>query len=95
MTNKPFRRHPTLAPTTAEAFIAGAETHTVVAPAISYPWETARSDVLKQYQLRLPEPYLEKLRYIGQHTPHSMQQFCLDILLPAIDAKITELTGTP
>lgn len=58
------------------------------------PWDDpkVRADVLKVYNLRLPEPYLLKLKYIAEHTPDSMQKFCLDALLPAIDAKITQLT---
>lgn len=95
MTNRPFRRNPSAISPAADVFIAGAETHAVSPSPTSYPWDTARRDVLKQYQLRLPEPYLEKLRYIGHHTPLSMQQFCLESLLPAIDAKIAELIGTP
>ena len=51
-----------------------------------------RADITKLFNLRLPEPYLLKLRYIAEHTPASMQQFCLDALLPAIDAKIGEIT---
>jgi hypothetical protein len=61
---------------------------------VSYSWEDARvrDDVLKLYNLRLPEAYLLKLKYIAEHTPDSMQKFCLDALLPAIDAKIEQLT---
>ncbi|MEZ5584133.1 MAG: hypothetical protein R3F37_16550 [Candidatus Competibacteraceae bacterium] len=51
-----------------------------------------REDVSKMFNVRLPEPYLLKLKYIAEHTPDSMQQFCLDVLLPAIDAKASELT---
>jgi hypothetical protein len=59
-----------------------------------YPWQApaVRADMTKVYNLRLPEPALLKLRYIAEHTPDSMQKFCLDLLLPAIDAKIDELT---
>jgi hypothetical protein len=49
--------------------------------------------VIKIYNLRLPEPYLLKLKYISEHTPASMQKFCIEVLLPAIDAKIEELTA--
>jgi len=61
---------------------------------VSYQWNDpkVREDVLKLYNLRLPEPYLLKLKYIAEHTPDSMQKFCLDALLPAIDAKIEQLT---
>ena len=60
---------------------------------VSYQWNDpkVREDVLKLYNLRLPEPYLLKLKYIAEHTPDSMQKFCLDALLPAIDAKIEQL----
>jgi hypothetical protein len=59
-----------------------------------FPWNAPgiRDDVFKVYNLRLPEAYLLKLKYIAEHTPHSMQRFCLESLLPAIDAKIEELT---
>lgn len=59
-----------------------------------YRWQASsvRGDITKTYNLRLPEPYLLKLKYIAEHTPESMQKFCLDLLLPAIDAKIDDLT---
>ena len=50
-----------------------------------------RDDVLKVYNLRLPEPYLLKLKHIAAHTPGSMHQFCIDVLLPEIDKKVKEL----
>lgn len=58
-----------------------------------YPWQapSVREDVTKLFNLRLPEAYLLKLKYIAEHTPDSMQQFCLAVLLPAIDDKIEEL----
>ena len=60
----------------------------------SLPWEDprVRKDVRRVYNLRLPEPYLLKLKHISEHTSSSMQQFCLGILLPAIDEKVKELT---
>lgn len=61
-----------------------------------YPWEApgVRTDVAKVFNLRLPEPDLLKLKYIAEHTPESMQQFCRRVLLPAIEAKIQELTDS-
>ncbi len=58
-----------------------------------YPWDEKgiRDDVLKVYNLRLPEAYLLKLKYIADHTPGSMQKFCMDALLPAIDQEIDRL----
>lgn len=63
-------------------------------PPSLYPWEMPgiRADVAKVFNVRLPEPYLLKLKYIADHSPASMQQFCLSVLLPAIDAQIAALT---
>lgn len=101
-----FTRKPKPAETPAvEEFIAAAgprsavsndtkSYHTIPYDTGPLPWEqpAVREDVLKLYNLRLPEPYLLKLKYIAEHTPASMQKFCLDALLPAIDAKIEQLT---
>ncbi len=84
-----------------DAFISGAETKNKPAPVArarkaptSYSWQETgvRDDVLKTYNLRLPEPYLLKLKYIAEHTPDSMQKFCLNVVKDAIDEKIKELT---
>lgn len=61
----------------------------------AYPWVNARGDVVKPYNLRLPETYLEMLRFISENVPNtSMQSFCLDVLKPAIKKKVEEITGT-
>jgi len=82
-----------------EAFISGAEEKTapkkeVIKRKSTYPWESAgvRDDVKKAYNLRLSEPYLLKLKFIAEHTPDSMQKFCMDVLEKEIDKKIKELT---
>ena len=84
-----------------DEFIGGAGVHTPEPPPAPktaptpYPWAApgVREDVAKVFNLRLPEPALLKLKYIADHTPDSMQQFCQKVLLPAIEAKIAELTG--
>jgi hypothetical protein len=82
--------------TDLDAFItsAGQTDSTIAAGGQGYPWQdrSVRTDVYKIYNLRLPEPYLLKLKYIAEHTPGSMQQFCMAVLKDAIDAKIAELT---
>ena len=79
-----------------ESFITGAETKTDIksAAVVNYPWQemNVRDDVLKVYNLRLPEPYFLKLKYIAEHTPDSMQKFCLDVLIRAIDEKVEQIT---
>jgi hypothetical protein len=83
-----------------DAFISGAETKSKPTPVtrarkkeISYPWlePGVRDDVIKPYNLRLPEPYLLKLKFISENTPDSMQKFCISVILDAIDKKIEDL----
>lgn len=80
-----------------DAFIAGAEEKTATEPSKhqkAYPWQEAgiRLDVNKTFNLRLPEPYLLKLKFISEQTPDSMQMFCLRVIKDAIDKKIADLT---
>ncbi|MGZ8918796.1 MAG: hypothetical protein ACXW0T_11270 [Methylobacter sp.] len=80
-----------------DAFIAGAEEKGTAKSTQKrievYSWEQpgVREDVTKVYNLRLPEPYLLKLKYIAENTPDSMHKFCLNVLQDAIDAKIEDL----
>lgn len=91
-------RPPTKKTPDLDAFLSGAEEKT--APKTKpkrkavYPWEeeSVREDVTKVYNLRLSEPYLLKLKYIAEHTPDSMQKFCLAAVEKEIDKKIKELT---
>lgn len=98
MTSKFKSRPPEGKGANVENFIAGAEKRPEerlsAAKGQAFPWDVpgVREDVLKLYNLRLPEPYFLKLKYIAEHTPESMHKFCIDNLLPAIDAKIEELT---
>jgi hypothetical protein len=80
-------------------FLSGADEkttpkNTVTKRKYSYPWKhiNVREDVTKVYNLRLSEPYLLKLKYIAEHTPGSMQKFCIDIIEKEIEKKIEELT---
>jgi hypothetical protein len=78
-----------------EAFLTGIAVEAIENPTLEtgYPWQEAhiRADVSKVYNLRLSEAYMLKLKYIAEHTPDSMQKFCLGILEKAIDDKINEL----
>jgi hypothetical protein len=96
---KSFSRKPARLAPDASAFIEGAEKRTEqpTDPVVTQelPWDArgVREDVVKTFNLRLPEPYHLKLAYIAEHTPQSMHNFCIDILTSAIDAKIEELSG--
>ena len=85
-------------PGSVDSFIEGAGTpteaseETTATLTVGYPWQSARTDVQKLLNLRLPEKHLLMLRFIAEHTPDTMQKFCLKHLLPAIETKIAELT---
>jgi hypothetical protein len=78
-----------------EAFLTGIAVEAIEnsTSETGYPWQEPhiRADVSKVYNLRLSEAYMLKLKYIAEHTPDSMQKFCLGILEKAIDDKINEL----
>jgi len=92
-------RKPTGLTNDMDAFIEGAEKRTEQPvpseTSQALPWNAPgiREDMVKTFNIRLPEPYHLKLTYIAEHTPHSMHNFCLDILKGAIDAEIAQLTG--
>ena len=60
---------------------------------ITYPWENPElsSRVQKQYNLRLDEVTLEKLRWVGKNVTVSTHQWVVDVLKDAIEAKIREV----
>ena len=96
MERRTFRHRPG----SVDRFIEGAgapseaSEETAVTSTADYPWQSAREDVQKLFNLRLPEKHLLMLRFIAEHTPDTMQKFCLKHLLPAIETKIAELTET-
>jgi hypothetical protein len=77
-----------------EAFLTGITVQAIEEKQSTvYPWQEThiRADVSKVYNLRLSEAYRLKLKYIAEHTPDSMQKFCLTVLEKAIDDKINEI----
>lgn len=59
-----------------------------------FPWEAdhVRDDVIKSINLRLPEPYILKLKYLSEQTNISQQKLIRDILCPVLDQQIEEIT---
>lgn len=57
------------------------------------PWDhsSVRDDVMKVFNLRLPEPAFLKLKYISEHSSFSMQSFIQKVLLPAINSKVSAI----
>jgi hypothetical protein len=62
-------------------------------PHANYPWENPELSprVQKQYNLRLDEVTLEKLRWVGKNVTVSTHQWVVDVLKDAIETKIQEI----
>lgn len=60
------------------------------------PWEApgVREDVLKIFNLRLPEPYMLKLDYLAACTNKSRQAILKEAIFPFIDAEIEKINGS-
>lgn len=50
-----------------------------------------RPDVIKTFNLRLPEPLKLKLDFIRAHTRVSVHEFVMAALIPAVDREIERL----
>lgn len=79
----------------AQAFIQGAEKRQLLAPQQQeqpYPWENPdlREDVVKTFNVRLPEPTKAKLQWLAQQGPRSMHQIVLEAVEAAIEEQIQE-----
>ena len=67
--------------------------HDQAEPQAIYPWENPELSprVQKQYNLRLDEVTLEKLRWVGKNVTVSTHQWVVDVLKDAIETKIREV----
>lgn len=59
-----------------------------------YPWEGANPLVIKGYNVRFPEPLMEKLRLVVKNTTYkSTQEFIMAQVEPAIEEELEKLIG--
>lgn len=60
------------------------------------PWERkdVRPDVLKVFNLRLPETYYMKLKFLSEKEKESHHKILMDIICPEIDNKIKKLISS-
>jgi hypothetical protein len=58
-----------------------------------YPWEEARDDVFKTFNLRLPEEYSVKLDYLSMKIKSSKHSICMNIIKKEIDRQLAEVTN--
>lgn len=61
------------------------------------PWlePHVRADVKKSFMLRLSEPDYLKLKYAAEQNHLSINQFCLNAILPAIQQALDLTRGNP
>lgn len=94
MMKKPVKVRARASATETTTKSAAQSKHTSSSVAKRYPWFNKRRDKnTEQFNLRLSEAELEKLRYIALHTPYSMQAFIREVLVVAIDGKISEIVS--
>jgi len=60
------------------------------------PWEgkNVRTDVYKVFNLRLPETYYMKLKFLSEKEKESHHKILMDIICPEIDNKIKKLVSS-
>ena len=56
-----------------------------------YPWEAAREDVYKTFNLRLTEEYATKLDYIAMKLKTSKHSICMNVVKKEIDRLLSEV----
>ncbi len=56
-----------------------------------YPWDDANPEVIKTFNLRLPQPLKMKLQYIIERSPKSMHKFIMDEVEKAVKRELKEL----
>lgn len=85
-------------PQSADDFIAGAEKpKQPVAEKPTkkdeFPWEKqgVRSDVVKNVNLRLPEPLYLKLQYVSEKTRKSQQELIREYLMPGLERELKQI----
>lgn len=78
----------------ADAFIDGADKPAAAADQ-ARPWEdpALRRDVLRTFNLRLPEPTKAKLNWLSENGPESMHEIALGAVEAEIERRIREHTG--
>lgn len=84
----------TSAPKTPDEFIEQAGKIPDEMEVKTFPWESLDDKKRREpFNIRFTECEKAMLKYIDENTPDSMHEFCINILKPAILAKIKELTG--
>lgn len=60
---------------------------------VVFPWEDARDDVYKTFNLRLPEEYAVKLDYLAMKLKTSKHAICMRVVKNEIDHLLEEYSS--
>lgn len=73
-------------------FILGAEASQEETKPEMMPWEdeSLRDDVVKLYNLRLPEPVYVKLKWLAENSPDSMHTIAMQGVLKEMERRLKE-----
>jgi len=73
-------------------FILGAEASQEEIKSEMMPWEdeSLRDDVVKLYNLRLPEPVYVKLKWLAENSPDSMHTIAMQGVLKEMERRLKE-----
>lgn len=77
-----------------ESFIEGAEKppeESEQEKTKKYPWDDANPEIIKTFNLRLPQPLKMKLDYIVERSPKSMHKFIMDEVEKAVKRELKKL----
>lgn len=55
------------------------------------PWAEANERVIRVFNLRLPEPMHEKLRYVSHEDRQSVHEFCMRAVSAAVEKRLRQL----
>lgn len=55
------------------------------------PWDDANERIIKVFNLRLPEPLHEKLRYVSYQDRVSVHEFCMRAVTAAVEKRLKQL----
>ena len=56
-----------------------------------HPWDDANERIIKVFNLRLPEPLHERLRYVSYQDRQSVHEFCMRAVTAAVEKRLKQL----
>ncbi len=89
--NKFTMRKPISAQESVDKFILGAEQNLLDSlPSKTMPWDNARIDMIKPFNLRMPEEYYIKLDHLSKKHRISKNKICLEAVIAEIDRMLSK-----